>query len=37
MQLTVSVIVKKSVLLLLIDGNKRNKYVKWEMKYFLVL
>ena len=36
MQLTVSVIVK-SVLLLLIDGNERNKFVKWENKYFLVL
>ena len=36
MQLTFSVIVK-SVLLLLIDGHKRNTRVKGEKKYFVVL
>ena len=27
----------KSVLQLLIDGNKHNTFVKWEKKYILVL
>ena len=36
MQLAGSGLVK-SVLQLLIDGNKHNKCVKWEMKYILVL
>ena len=36
MQLASSSLVK-SVLDLLIEGNKRNKSVKWEKKYILVL
>ena len=36
MQLAGSDLVK-SVLQLLIDGNKHNKYVKWEKKFILVL